>query len=200
LIAKGARGFDANALDAICTLRCYPPAMLQLLLLRHSKAAPYTRTGDHERALIERGRDDAARLGAHLAAQGLTLAEAVHSGAKRARETLEIVLGKSKLSPPVAVDPRLYEGTCERFLEVVRARPGGAAPLLLVGHNPSVAEAAHRLVGTGDGVALLQLAAKFPTSGLAIIDFDRDHWADVADGAGRLVDFVTPAALGGHDD
>ena len=174
--------------------------MLRLILLRHSKAAPHTRTGDHERALTERGRDDAARLGAHIAAQGLTLATALHSGAKRTKETLDIVLKKAKLSPPVAVDPRLYEATCERFLDVVRSHPDAAAPLLVVGHNPSMAEAALRLAGAGEGGALLRMSAKFPTSGLAIIDFEADLWADIAEGAGRLVDFTTPAALGGRDD
>src|ERR1700744_2800665 len=107
-------------------------AMLRLLLLRHAKAAPHTRTGDHERALMERGRDDAARLGAHFAAQGVTLGAAVHSGATRTKERPDIVLTTGRLAPPVTLDPRLYEAPSERFLDVPRSRPGTVGPLLVV--------------------------------------------------------------------
>jgi phosphohistidine phosphatase len=105
-----------------------------------------------------------------------------------------------KKSAPVAVEPRLYEATDGAFVEVVRSYPGKTDPLMIVGHNPSLAEAARRLIGTGDGAALMRMSAKFPTSGLAIIAFDAERWSDIQERGGRLVDFVTPAALGGHDD
>jgi phosphohistidine phosphatase len=191
---------ESGAWDASRAAPCYHAAMLRLLLLRHSKAGPHARTRDHERALIERGRDDAARIGAHIAAHGMAPKEAVHSGSKRTKETLDIAVKAMKKAIPVSVDPRLYEATADGFLEVVRSHPGKADPLLIVGHNPSMAEAARRLAATGDGVAMMRMAAKFPTSGLAIVDFDVDRWAEVEERAGRLVDFVTPAALGGRDD
>jgi phosphohistidine phosphatase len=173
--------------------------MLRLLLLRHSKTMPHTRD-DHERALTERGRGDAATLGPYVAAHGLTPREAVHSGARRAKETLDIVVKTMKQPVAVAVDPRLYETTGERFLEIVRSYRAKASPLLLVGHNPSIAEAARRLAGTGEAAALAKIAAKFPTSALAVIDFEADRWSEIEEGGGRLFDYVTPAALGGRDD
>jgi phosphohistidine phosphatase len=174
--------------------------MLRLLLLRHSKATPHTRTGDHERALTERGRNDAARLGAHIAGEGIALQGALHSGARRAKETLDIVLKTIKQPVPVSTDARLYEATGERFLTVIRSRRDDASCLLVVGHNPSIAETARGLAGKGDTTALLKMAARFPTSALAIIDFEADRWSDIEGGAGRLIEFVTPAALGGRDD
>ena len=39
------------------------------------------------------------------------------------------------------------------------------------------------------------LEEKFPTSALAILDFDVGRWRDVAQGAGKLVDFVRPKDL-----
>ena len=39
------------------------------------------------------------------------------------------------------------------------------------------------------------LEEKFPTCALAILDFDTGRWRDVAQGAGRLVDFVRPKDL-----
>ena len=45
--------------------------MLRLLLLRHAKAEPFAGSGDRQRALTERGRADAARLGAFLASENV---------------------------------------------------------------------------------------------------------------------------------
>ena len=87
-----------------------------------------------------------------------------------------------------------------RFLSVVREQADGAKTLLVVGHNPSIAETANRLAGEGSRRALAMMAAKFPTSALAIIDFKTDRWDALAPHAGRLTHFTTPAALGGDDD
>ena len=174
--------------------------MLRLLLLRHSKAVPYTGSGDHERALTERGRSDAAKLGAFIAGEKIAPQAAVHSGARRTKETLAIVLTKLQPGIGVSVEPRFYEATGSAFLSALRNSSDKAQTLLLVGHNPSIAAAAGRLAATGDRGALSKMAAKFPTSALAIVDFDADHWREVDEGMGRLVHFVTPASLGGRDE
>lgn len=174
--------------------------MLRLLLIRHAKAVPFAGSGDLERALTGRGRADAARIGAFIAGEKIPLQAAVHSGAQRAKETLDIVLSKLKLDIPVSVEPRLYEATDATFLSALRDCPDQARTLLLVGHNPSLGEMACRLATTGDRPALLKMAAKFPTSAVAIIDFDVDHWAEVHEGAGRLIRFVTVASLESKDD
>ena len=171
--------------------------MLRLLLLRHSKAVPFTGSGDHERALTARGRADAARLGAFIAGEKIAPQAAVHSGSRRTAETLAVVLAKLKCDAPVSVEPRLYEASEAAFLDVLRHGPDAAKTLLVVGHNPSLGETASRLAGTGDRAALLKMVAKFPTSGLAIIDFETDHWRAIDAGAGRLVRFATPAGLEG---
>ena len=82
--------------------------MLRLLLLRHAKAVPFRGSRDHDRALTERGRSDAGLLGAFIATDGLTPRIAIHSGARRTRETLAIVL--AGLGPAVksSVERRLY--------------------------------------------------------------------------------------------
>jgi phosphohistidine phosphatase len=174
--------------------------MLRLLLLRHSKAVPFVGGSDRERALTERGKADAARLGAFIAGKGIVLQAAVHSGARRTKETLAIVLSKLQPGLQVFVEPRLYEASNATFLKALRDRPDTARTLLLVGHNPSMGEMACRLAARGDKSALAKMAAKFPTSALAIIDFDVDHWREVDEGVGRLIHFATPANLGDRDD
>jgi len=173
--------------------------MLRLLLLRHSKAAPFTGSGDHQRPLIARGRADAARLGAFIADEKITPQLSVHSGSRRTGETLQIVLAKLKHDTPVSIEPRLYEASDPAFLSVLHRAPDAAKTLLVVGHNPSLGEAACQLAGTGERPALLKMAAKFPTSGLAVLDFDTENWREIAAGAGRLMQFVTPASLRGED-
>jgi phosphohistidine phosphatase len=173
--------------------------MLRLLLLRHSKAAPQDPARDHARPLIERGRSDAKRLGRFIAGQKRTVDTAVHSGAQRAKETLAIAIAEFPREIKVLVEPRLYETTASGFVGALRDLPDAAKTVLVVGHNPSIAEAAHRFVGTGDKDALLRMGLKYPTSGLAIIDFDIVHWRDLAAGAGRLSAFVTPTSLAAED-
>lgn len=171
--------------------------MLRLLLLRHAKAVPFTGSGDHERALAERGRADAARLGAFIAGKKIAPQEAVHSGARRTEETLAIVLRKLPPGAEVSIEPRLYEATWAAFLSVVRNGSDIATTRLLVGHNPSIGETASRLATAGDRRALSAMAVKFPTSALAVIDFDCNRWREIETTVGRLILFATPAGLDG---
>jgi phosphohistidine phosphatase len=174
--------------------------MLRLLLLRHSKAVPFVGSGDHERALTERGRADAARLGSFIAREKIAPDAAIHSGARRTKETLAIVLSKLRPGIKVSTEPRLYNASNDTFLNIVRHNSDAAGTILLVGHNPAMAEIACRLTGTGERSAITNMAAKFPTSALAIMDFDVGGWSEVGEGAGRLVHFATPASLGGRGD
>jgi phosphohistidine phosphatase len=170
-------------------------SMLRLLLLRHAKAAPHDPAHDHARPLIERGRSDAKRLGKYIAKQKYGVTASIHSGARRAKETLAIAVAELPKGLPILIEPRLYEAPTSGFLAALKDLPEDAKVVLLVGHNPSIAEAAHRLVDGGDEEALARMEAKFPTSGLAVIDFDVARWAKIGPGAGRLVDFATPASL-----
>jgi phosphohistidine phosphatase len=173
--------------------------MLRLMLLRHSKAVPLTGGNDHQRALTERGREDAARLGQLLAAEKFEPDAAIHSGARRTRETLAIVLAQFRSAVKESAEPKLYNASYGAFLHVARSCPDPARTVLLVGHNPTIGEVACRLSGDGDAHALAQMAAKFPTSALAVVDFQVDHWLSVGEGQGRLIRFATPASLGGTD-
>ena len=173
--------------------------MLRLLLLRHAKAAPHDPARDHARGLIERGRGDAKRLGQFIAGQKPAIEAAVHSGATRTKETATIALGQLPTGVPVSIDPRLYEANAAEFLAVLRSLTDSAKTILVVGHNPSIAEVALRLAGGGDKEARQRMSLKFPTSGLAVLDFDAAHWADIGLGAGRLSTFVTPASLAEGD-
>lgn len=173
--------------------------MLRLLLLRHAKAAPSASGGDHERPLTARGRADAARLGVFLADKRRAPQAAVHSGAARTAETLEIVRAKLTQQIAVSAEPRLYGAGDAAFLDVLRALPKEAASVLVVGHNPTLGDIAVRLTGDGEERDLAKMRAGFPTAGLAILDFEAGRWRDIDEGSGRLVRFVTPDSFGEDD-
>jgi phosphohistidine phosphatase len=44
------------------------------------------------------------------------------------------------------------------------------------------------------------LLEKYPTAGLAVIDFDLPDWNSLTPGSGRLERFITPRAIGGDED
>jgi phosphohistidine phosphatase len=171
--------------------------MRRLMLMRHAKAV-IPMGLDFDRALAEKGRDAAARMGTYLNDEQLFPDLAVVSPARRARETWELArqgLGEVETRD----EPLLYNASLERLLAVVQeVEP--VRTLLMVGHNPGFGDLARVLVGHGDRYAFARLAKGFPTCGLAVIDFAIDGWAEVAARGGRLERFVTPGTLGGSDD
>ena len=70
----------------------------------------------------------------------------------------------------------------------------------MIGHNPGFEDLAKLLVGHGDRYAFARLTQKYPTAGLAVIDFDRENWSEIAPRSGRLDRFVTPKSLGAEED
>ena len=67
--------------------------MKRLFLLRHAKTHP-AEPGeeDHDRTLMPRGRDDAARMARHLRAHGLAPERVLVSSAVRTLQTAELAL------------------------------------------------------------------------------------------------------------
>jgi phosphohistidine phosphatase len=174
--------------------------MLRLLLLRHAKSDWPGGLGDLERPLARRGLEAAPRMGHYLVAEHLLPDLALVSPSRRTRDTWDLVAATLPGPPPHRIEDTIYEAPMEHLLEAVRATPAGVRTLILVGHNPGSQELAQDLVGYGDRYAAQRLAAKFPTCGLAVIDFDLADWSAVALRAGRLDRFVTPATLGHGPD
>lgn len=174
--------------------------MLRLMLLRHAKSAWPAGTDDHGRPLAERGRQAASLIGRAMAGQGLVPDLAIVSTARRAQETWALV--EPCLGAPVARrdEPRIYEAGTAAILAAIGEVEPGMATLLVVGHNPGFERLAAELVGEGDKRERARLGRKYPTAGLAVIDFDAGRWSDIERGEGTLVHFITPKSLGGEHD
>jgi len=170
--------------------------MRRLMLLRHAKSdwsAPGTR--DQDRPLSARGREAAPKMGTYMARHGLMPDLIIASPATRVTDTLALVLPAFAKQPKALPDARLYETDADELLTVIKETPRTVHNLLLVGHNPSLADLASLLMASGDVELRQRLVEKFPTAALAVIDFPLDDWSQIHPRSGRLDRFVPPKAL-----
>ncbi len=173
--------------------------MLTLLLLRHAKSAWPRGMADQDRCLAERGKIAAPMIGAFMEKQKLHPDLVLVSPATRAQETWELV------KPFVTAgdereEPRIYEAQAPYILDVIRDIPATVGVLMLVGHNPGMEDLSRMLSHSGEASALERMRYKYPTAGLAILQFDAGQWADIDWQTGYLADFVTPKSLGAGED
>ncbi len=104
-------------------------------LLRHADAEDARGRPDAERPLTDKGRAQAQAAGAALAALGVPLDACLASPRVRARDTA--ALACAPLGVEVQIAPELSGG---RF-DPERVAAGFGAHVLLVGHNPDMAQA-----------------------------------------------------------
>jgi phosphohistidine phosphatase len=167
--------------------------MPRLLLLRHAKSSwDDVSADDFDRPLNPRGRAAAPVMGSHIAAHGLAPEKILCSSARRTRETLAALLPHIDEDVDIRLTRELYFAGEDRMIDQIRAHGGNAATLLVIGHNPGIQDTALALVGDGDPAVVAGITEKFPTAGLAVIDFPATKWTDLEPKTGRAVAFLRP--------
>ncbi|HLB07248.1 MAG TPA: histidine phosphatase family protein [Alphaproteobacteria bacterium] len=167
--------------------------MLTLALLRHAKSNWSDATAlDRDRPLAARGIADAPLMGKAMVERGVDPELVLCSSARRARDTLDLVLPELRVEPKVVYDDGLYHPSAAQMLEIVRAIRPGANRVMLVGHNPEIQAFALDLVGSGPKHFRDRLGAKYPTAGLAVINFASGLWKSVTVNSGTLNLFLSP--------
>lgn len=171
--------------------------MKRLHLLRHAKSSwDDPDLLDHERPLTARGRKAASRLAARLERQGVAPDLVLCSSAARARETLERLepaLGEA----PILVEDGLYHASAAGLLERISSVPDDVDELLVVGHNPGLADLCLLLARPGGLRA--RVAVDFPTCALATLEADAAaSWAGIAQGGMQLVGLLLAREAGAH--
>jgi phosphohistidine phosphatase len=182
----------------------------KLVLLRHAKSA-WPDEPDHERPLARRGRRNAPVMGRWLRTAGHLPDQVLCSTARRARETWQLAEAGLGCTVPASLDDRVYEGSAEVLLDVIRHVSPDLRTVLLVGHDPAVPELALMLAAAGPparadaeddtaSAALLdRMRAKFPTAAVAVLEFGQ-RWDQLAAGSARLTCFVTPRDLEAEEE
>ena len=170
--------------------------MLTLSLLRHAKSSwDDPSIEDFDRPLNERGAEAAPRMGRFLARNAVLPELVLCSTSLRTRQTLDLVLPHLQPAPSVAYEDAIYLALASVLLQRLRKVAGKVAHVMIVAHDPGLHQLATELAGSGDPALLEALARKFPTGGLAVIDFEAQAWSKVRAGAGRLRIFVAPKQL-----
>jgi phosphohistidine phosphatase len=170
--------------------------MRRLLLLRHSKAERgVPGVSDQERRLTREGEADARTMGLYIARHRFVPERALVSPATRTRDTWARASAALQGLPAGDFEPRIYDATPGTLLSVIQSAPADIQTLILIGHNPGLHELAILLIASGDVDLRERLREKFPTSGLAVIDFPAAAWADLHPRSGRLECFVSPKTI-----
>lgn len=168
----------------------------RLILLRHAKSAwDNQELADFNRPLSNRGRKAAPVVGAYLAQRGYLPDLILCSSAQRSVETLDLASASWPSQPVVRKQKGLYLAMPREMLKRLQSAGSEPSCVMLIGHNPGIADLANWLCHEGDATARGAMSQKFPTCAAAVIDFDVEDWRDVDADTGRLVAFITPRRI-----
>lgn len=163
----------------------------RLILVRHAKSSwKEPELSDHDRPLNARGRENAARMGAWIAAQGPPPACALVSTARRAVQTCELM---QPALPDLTIHRirSLYHAPAPGILACLRGATGGC--VMLIGHNPGLAVFAQKLITTRPDHPAFE---NYPTCAVALIALPVETWAALDWGMGRIAKFKVPRDVG----
>jgi phosphohistidine phosphatase len=164
---------------------------LRLILTRHAKSSWDDPTvADHDRPLNARGIRAAGLIGGWLASRGDVPGEVLCSDAARTRETWERIAPHLGGEPVVTMKPALYHAGPDVMLAVLRHAT--APVVMMLGHNPGIAEFAARLLAQAPADPDFH---RYPSGATMVATFDRPGWDLVGFGSGALLDFAAPRNL-----
>ncbi len=156
--------------------------------MRHAKSDYPAGVADHERPLAPRGEREAALAGDWLRAELPGIDAVLCSSAVRTRQTL----ARTGVDAPANYLDELYGAAPGTMIGAINRVPDEVSVLLVVGHEPTVSQVALGLAGPGgDRDAADQVAAKFSTSGIAVLDVP-GRWAELELEGARLQTFRVP--------
>ncbi|QIE46667.1 histidine phosphatase family protein [Pseudohalocynthiibacter aestuariivivens] len=159
----------------------------RLILIRHAKSSwDVPVQNDHARTLNDRGRRAATALGTWLRREGYVPDAILSSSSERTRETA----ARLGFDVPSEYTNALYHAGPRRM----RAALNGATAscVLMLGHNPGIAEFADLLVDKHPNHPRF---LDYPTGATLVVDFPIESWEKVELGTGHVVDFVIPREL-----
>ena len=161
--------------------------MKTLILMRHAKSDwGDPRLPDSARPLNARGCRAAPALGHWLRSQDLAPDQLLCSSAVRTQETCT----RLKLDTAPDLHDALYLAEADEMLTVLRRATGSL--VLMLGHNPGIAEFAALLVAAPPDHERFD---DYPTGATLIARFDIADWAALQPGSGTVLQFLTPRDL-----
>jgi len=160
--------------------------MKKLILVRHGKSSWEYQVDDKDRPLKERGISDAHRVANVLREKAITIDFCYSSPANRALHTCLIFLRTLRFDfTRFQITNDLYDFSGEAAFKFLKSLSDDFSTVMIFGHNYAFTTLVNML---GD-----DYLDNLPTSGMAILDLDIDHWKDVK--KGRTITTVLPKEL-----
>jgi len=143
----------------------------RLLLLRHAKAEHPDLVADIQRPLSLVGRRQSARVGAGLADQDMVPDLVLCSASVRTRQTWDLTRASLGADPAVQYLDDLYYAGSRALVDLVRGVPDDVRTLLVIGHEPTMSQAAVLLAGPdSDPQTLARVRVGVPTASWSLLE------------------------------
>jgi len=147
------------------------PALRTLTLMRHAKSSWEDATlGDFDRPLNARGLAAVPKMAAFLEKTLSPPDRVLCSPARRTRETYELLTQHGILLPSCEFPGSLYLASRETLQEILCQVPDSVSSVLIIGHNPGLADFFAELAGHTE---------KFPTAAVASFDLELSRWSEL---------------------
>jgi len=161
--------------------------MKVLYLLRHAKSNwDDPDIDDFDRVLNNRGEKAAPLMGEQIRRREVRPDLILCSPAKRAEQTATLALESAEIESEPLFDERIYLASASTLLSILSERAEKVDSVMLIGHNPGMANLLEMLTGKYD---------EFPTAALARIKLDIKKWKELRRGCGTLDWILRPKEL-----
>ncbi len=158
-----------------------------LVMIRHAKSSwANPLQSDFDRALNERGQQDAPEMGKRLKTAGLVPDLIISSPAKRTRQTTKLIAKETGYDfDKVQWEEKLYHCIPAVFEEVIDTIGADVKTVFIVAHNPGITEFVNQLspaFGIGN----------MPTCGICAATFEGPEWDHFGSAARTVTLFDHP--------
>ena len=142
---------------------------MEIYLVQHGESK--SESEDPERPLTEKGKEAVEAVARHVGSLGLEIAQVLHSGRLRAKQTAEIFA--QHILPPQGIKEEKGLGPLDDPQEAVRLVQQADRPLMMAGHLPPLGRLVSLLVlGAPDREVI-----RFTMGGIVCLRQMEDKWS-----------------------
>jgi phosphohistidine phosphatase len=163
--------------------------MKHIIFLRHAHTEAFHMKGDHARELSTRGVAQAEQIAPLCdATEGLRIILA--SGAVRTLQTAEVVQRCSRKVYKIIPHDSLYLASASEIFNVIAQQDNAYDTLMLIGHNPGIADAIEQLLGAD---IWYDVPEGVPPCSFIHITSETARWQQLEASQATLHHYATPA-------
>ena len=160
--------------------------MKTLYLVRHGKAGwRHREVNDAERPLKKKGIEESQMMALHLSEKDIHPDLLITSPAKRSIQTARILAEELGLPKNKVIEnASIYNASLEEVMTVILGLDDNFSRVMIIGHDPSLANVAAYLTG--------HIVEKIPTAGAVEITFNTTHWSKLSEESGHIQFSISP--------